>query len=256
MGRRAAWAGTAAVAGFLIVPILVVIPISFGSGKYLEFPPPGWSLQWYRHFFADKSWLDAAWMSLRVAFLATATATVLGTMAALALTRRASRGSALANAVLMTPLVVPVIVYAVGAYALTLKLGLASTMLGLVVTHSALALPFVVVNVGAPLRTVDRRLERAALSLGASPLVAFRTVVLPLILPGVLAGALFAFITSFDEAVVALFLTDPASATLPVKMWSSIRLEIDPTIAAPATMLIVGSTAVLALAGLIRRERG
>jgi putative spermidine/putrescine transport system permease protein len=172
----------------------------------------------------------------------------------MALVRWAGRGHALANTLLMTPLIVPVIIFAAGAYAMYLQLGLIGSVSGLVLGHTVLALPFVVVNVAAPLRTLDRNLELAAQSLGASPLQTLRTVTLPLIAPGVLAGALFAFITSFDEVVLALFVTTAQTQTLPVKMWSSIQLDLDPTIAAASTIMIVSSTLVLAVAGIAGRR--
>lgn len=244
----------ALVALLLVAPILIVIPVSFSSGQYLQFPPPGWSLEWYRSFFDDPTWIAAVWTSLQVAGITTVVATVLGTLAAMALVRWAGRGHTLASTLLMTPVIVPVIIFAAGAYAMYLNVGLVGSMSGLVLGHTVLALPFVVVNVAAPLRTLDRNLELAAQSLGASPVRTVFTVTLPLIAPGVLAGALFAFITSFDEVVLALFVTTPQTQTLPVKMWSSIQLELDPTIAAASSLMILGSTLVVGLAGLAGRK--
>lgn len=254
MHRRAAIVVSVVVSLFLIAPTLVVIPLSFSSASYLSFPPPGWSTRWYESFFASPDWIDAAMRSLQVAIIVTLLATSLGTLAAVALTRRRMRGSTVANVLLMTPMIVPVIIYAIGAYAVFIKLQLIGTLTGLIMAHTVLALPFVVINVAAPLRTLDRNHERAARSLGASQPTAFRTVVLPQIGPGIMAGALFSFLTSFDEIVVALFITTPETKTLPVQMWSSIRLELDPTIAAAATMLIVATTLVLALTTLLQRK--
>jgi putative spermidine/putrescine transport system permease protein len=254
LARALTWGLVGLVVVLLIAPILIVIPVSFSSGQYLQFPPPGWSLEWYRSFFDDPSWVAAVWTSVRVAAITTVVATVFGTLAAMALVRWAGRGHALANTLLMTPLIVPVIIFAAGAYAMYLQLGLIGSVSGLVLGHTVLALPFVVVNVAAPLRTLDRNLELAAQSLGASPLQTLRTVTLPLIAPGVLAGALFAFITSFDEVVLALFVTTAQTQTLPVKMWSSIQLDLDPTIAAASTIMIVSSTLVLAVAGIAGRR--
>jgi putative spermidine/putrescine transport system permease protein len=253
MTRRLSLGVSGVISLFLIAPTLIVVPLSFSSASFLSFPPPGWSLQWYDRFFSTPDWIDAAVRSLQVGLMVTVLATVLGTLAALGLTRRRMRGSALANAILVTPMVVPLIVYAIGAYAVFIQFGLVGTLTGLVIAHTVLAIPFVVINVAAPLRTLDRNLERAARSLGASSGTALRTVVLPQIAPGVLAGALFSFLTSFDEIVVALFVTTPDTKTLPVQMWSSIRLELDPTIAAAATMLIVVTSLAIAIAGLLRR---
>jgi putative spermidine/putrescine transport system permease protein len=252
--RALTWGLVGLIVLLLVAPILIVIPVSFSSGQYLQFPPPGWSLEWYRSFFDDPSWVAAVWTSVRVAATTTVVSTVLGTLAAMALVRWAGRGRALANTLLMTPLIVPVIIFAAGAYAMYLQVGLVGSVFGLVLGHTVLALPFVVVNVAAPLRTLDRNLELAAQSLGASPAQTLRTVTLPLIAPGVLAGALFAFITSFDEVVLALFVTTPQTQTLPVKMWSSIQLDLDPTIAAASSLMIVSSTLVLALAGVLTRR--
>lgn len=238
----------------MAAPILVVVMQSFSSGQYLQFPPPGFSLQWYERFLSDPSWRDAAQQSFIVAMLTTALATPLGVMTARVLTSWHGRGSRLLATGVMTPLIVPVIIFAIGSYAVFLHLRVTGTTAGLVAAHVVLALPFVVIITMAPLRTVDRSLERAAASLGASRLTAFRTVVLPIIAPGVLASGLFAFITSFDEVVAAIFLTSPTSQTLPVKMWSTIRLDVDPTISAPASLLVIASTTILAITGILRRR--
>lgn len=252
--RWLAWVVAGVTAGLLVVPIVVVVILSFSSGQYLQFPPPGWSVQWYERFLGDPSWMAAARQSLVVATLTTVITTPLGVMAARALTSWKGRGSGALTTVVMMPLIVPVIIFAIGAYAVFLQLRVTGTTAGLVAAHIVLALPFVVIITMAPLRTVDRDLERAAASLGASPITAFRSVVLPIIAPGVMASALFVFITSFDEVVAAIFLTSPTSQTLPVKMWSTIRLDVDPTIAAPASILVIGSTIVLAITGLLRRR--
>lgn len=246
MTRRLSLIMTIGVCLYLALPTLVVIPLSFSSSAFLTFPPPSWSLQWYENFFARSEWLVSAQHSLIVATGVTCAATVLGTLAAIGLTRMRFKGSGLINAVLATPLIVPAIIYAVGSYALFVQFGLVGNLFGLMVAHTALALPFVVVNVSASLSTIDGNVERAARSLGASLPKAFRTVVLRQIAPGVGAGALFAFLTSFNEVVLAIFVTSPDTKTLPVQMWSSIRLDLDPTIAAAATLL-VGATCVIVI---------
>jgi putative spermidine/putrescine transport system permease protein len=251
MTRKLSLVVAICVSLYLALPTLVVIPLSFSSAAFLTFPPPGWSTRWYENFFARSEWLVATQHSLVVAVGVTCAATVLGTLAAIGLTRTRFRGSGLINGLLSTPLIVPAIIYAVGSYALFVQFGLVGNLFGLMVAHTALALPFVVVNVSASLRTVDGNAERAARSLGASLPQAFRTVVLPQIAPGVAAGALFAFLTSFNEVVLAIFVTSPATKTLPVQMWSSIRLDLDPTIAAAATLLVAATCVIIAVAAFL-----
>jgi putative spermidine/putrescine transport system permease protein len=253
--NAALWVFTALVALFLVGPSLTVIVMSFNSAELLQFPPPGYSLRWYAHFFTRTEWVTAAWNSLIVAVLTTLIATVLGTMAALGLVRGRFPGRQLATAVFLTPLVVPVIVTAVAVYGFYARLRLVGTVWGLVMGHTVLALPFVIINVSAVLQGMDWRIEQAARSLGAGPFRAFALVTLPLIRPGILAGALFAFVASFDDLVIALFVSGTRAVTLPVRMWSGIQFELNPTVAAVSTMLILIS--ILAFGGveLLRRRR-
>jgi putative spermidine/putrescine transport system permease protein len=239
---------------FLIGPTLVLVPMSFSSGRTLQFPPPGFSLQWYENLFTSPVWTSAAASSLQVALLTCIAATVLGTIAAFGLVRGRFPGKELINAVMMAPLIVPLVIVAIGMFAVFVSWRIAGSLLALVIAHTVLALPFVVINVGASLRTMDRNLERAAMNLGASPLKTFRYVTLPRILPGVLAGALFSFITSWDEIVVAIFLTSPFLRTLPVVMWEQVRTEVDPTIAALATLLTLITFIIFAVALLAQRR--
>lgn len=245
------------VALWLVAPTLIVIPLSFTDKASLVFPPTGWSLRWYENFFTDRSWTRALMASFRVAVLVTVVATVLGTAAAVGLQRRAGRrGNAAIRGLLLTPMIVPSVVLAIGLYAIFLKFHLLGTLHGFVLAHAVLALPFTVVSVSASLQTFDQRLETAAISLGASRWNTFRRVTLPLILPGVISGALFAFVTSFDEVVVSLFIQSPYLRTLPVKMFSSVTRDTDPTIAATATLILVFTTALVLVAlALINRNR-
>lgn len=240
---------------WLVVPTLIVIPISFSGEDSFAFPPRSWSLQHYVTFFTESSWLTSLLVSLQLALIVTAVATVLGTMAAFALAGRKFRGRGAVDALLMAPLIVPGIVVAVAMYAAFLGWGLIGTPAGFIAAHTVLALPFVTVNVTAALAGFDRVLERASASLGAAPWTTFRSVTFPLIRPGVLAGALFAFVTSFDEVVVSLFIQSPTLQTLPVRMFTSVTNEVDPTIAAASTVVLVVSTALLGLATLTRRNR-
>ena len=239
---------------YLILPILVVVPLSFSSASYLSFPPPGFSLQWYRNFFTRADWLSSAWLSLWVGLAVTVLATTLGTPAAVALVRGRFVGKGLVNAFILSPLIVPGIIVAIGIYFFYARLGIVGSPIALVLAHTCLAVPFVVINVSATLYGFDEALEYAAMSLGASRWGAFRQVTLPLIGPGVVAGALFAFVTSFDELIVALFVSGTTAVTLPRRMWEGIRFEIDPTIAAVSTILVAFTGAVLLSAELLRRR--
>jgi putative spermidine/putrescine transport system permease protein len=239
---------------YLILPILVVVPLSFSSASYLSFPPPGFSLRWYRNFFTRPDWLSSAWLSLWVGLAVTVLATTLGTPAAVALVRGRFVGKGLVNAFILSPLIVPGIIVAIGIYFFYARLGIVGSPIALVLAHTCLAVPFVVINVSATLYGFDEALEYAAMSLGASRWGAFRQVTLPLIGPGVVAGALFAFVTSFDELIVALFVSGTTAVTLPRRMWEGIRFEIDPTIAAVSTILIAFTGAVLLSAELLRRR--
>jgi putative spermidine/putrescine transport system permease protein len=248
------WAFTALVVLFLVGPSLTVILMSFNAADLLIFPPPGYSVRWYAHFFSRTEWLTAAWNSVVIAILTTLASTVLGVMAALGLVRGRFPGRQLVTAVFLTPMVVPVIVTAVAVYGIYAKLRLVGTIGGMVLGHTVLALPFVIINVSAVLQGMDWRIEQAARSLGASPLRAFLLVTVPLIRPGIVAGALFAFVTSFDDLVVALFVSGTRAVTLPVRMWAGIQFELNPTVAAVSTMLIVVSVLAFATVELVRRR--
>jgi putative spermidine/putrescine transport system permease protein len=240
------------VGAFLIVPTAIVIAMSFTNSLLLRFPPAGFSTRWYSDFFQDEAWTSSAITSVKVATITMVLATVLGTLTALGLVRGRFPGKAFAAALILSPLVVPVVVVAVGMQLTFSRWNLTGSLLGFVVAHTALALPFVVVNVGAALRTIDPRLELAARTLCAAPLRAFWRVTLPLIVPAVLAGALFAFITSWDEVVVAIFIANSDVRTLPVVMWSQVHDSIQPTIAAVAAMLTAVTAIVLGLVAAAR----
>lgn len=252
--RHALWAFCILVLGFLILPILIIVPLSFSSGTFLTFPLPGLSLRWYEEFFTSAPWQLSLRNSLIVASATTVLATVLGTLAALGLSRARLPGHTLLMGVIVSPMVVPVVIVAVGVYFAYAPFGLTGSLLGLTLAHTALATPFVVITVGATLQGFDPNQARAGASLGASPVVVFRRITLPLILPGVVSGALFAFVTSFDEVVVALFVTGPAERTLPRQMFNGIRENISPVIAAAATFVITISVLLLSVLELLRRR--
>ncbi|MGX7874657.1 ABC transporter permease [Mesorhizobium sp. ORM6] len=256
--QRIAWGTTIVVSAlvffFLVAPILAIMPLSFSSGSYLTYPMPGFSLRWYDDFLSSARWMSSLKNSMIIGIAATALSMVLGTLAALGLAQWKSKFKPLVLAVVLSPVVVPVVITAVGLYLFFAPLGLTGNYLGLVLAHTALATPFVVITVGATLQSFDMNLARAAASLGASPLYAFRRVILPLILPGLASGALFAFATSFDEVVIVLFMAGPEQRTLPLEMFSGIRENISPTITAAAVILTAVSTILLATMGGLRRR--
>lgn len=240
----------------LVLPAVLIVPMSFSSGSSFQFPPPGWSTRWYENLFADPGWRDAVLTSLKVSALATPLAVIIGTLASLGLFRMSQRLRLTGMAMLVSPLVIPNILIALAAYAFFLQMGLTGTIEGLVLAQTALAIPFVVIAVSARLQGYDRSLTAAALSLGASAFTAFRTVTFPLIVPGIVAGAVFAFVSSFDELIIALLLQGPGTVTLPVKMFDSVVEEADPTITAVSTLLVAAVSVVILLVqfGWIRRD--
>lgn len=239
---------------FLVMPILVIIPLSFSSEPWFTYPLPGFSLKWYQDFFFNERWTVAIENSVIVAVFSTLLSTILGTLAALGLSRGNVPFAGLIMSILISPMIVPVVIVAVAMFFGYAAIGLNNTYLGLILSHATLATPFVVITVTATLSGFDRSLTRAAASLGATPITAFRMVTLPLIAPGVISGALFAFVTSWDEVVVALFLSSPEQRTLPRQMFSGIREQISPTITAAATCLVLLAALLMAVTELLRRR--
>ncbi len=252
------WTGL--VLFFLIAPIIAVMPLSFNAEPYFSYPMPGLSLQWYTDFFTSERWQSAIKTSLALASCVTVLATILGTLAALGLTRANLPARSFILSILILPMIVPVIITAVATYIFYSYAGnilgfpIIGTFPGMVLAHTVLASPFVVIAVTSTLAGFDWSLARAAQSLGAPPIMVFRKVILPLILPGVISGALFAWVTSFDEVVVALFISGPDQRTLPKQMFSGIREQISPTITAAATVLVIFSTLLLIGAEMLRRR--
>jgi putative spermidine/putrescine transport system permease protein len=239
---------------YLLAPTLVIIPMSFTEASILSFPPEGFSTRWYEQMLTRPEWSTGLRNSALVAVLTALLATLLGTLAALGITRGRFPGRSLVNGLTLSPLIVPVVIIAIGMFSLFVQWRIAGSIIGLVAAHTALALPFVIVNVATGLRTMDRNLELAAANLGATPARSFLRITLPIIFPGVLAGAIFAFITSWDEVVVAIFLTSARFRTLPVEMWEQVRQVVDPTVAAVATTLLVVTTGLLLLLLVVRRQ--
>ncbi len=246
---------------FLIAPIIVIIPLSFNSVPFFTFTeemlrldPAGYSLRWYNDFFTNANWQGAVKNSVIIAFFSTILATFLGTVAALGLSRSDLPFKSTIMGLLISPMIVPLIISAAGMYFFYSQVGLQGTFLGVILAHTALGTPFVVITVTATLSGFDQVLVRSAANLGANPTTTFFKIIVPLILPGVISGALFAFITSFDEVVVVLFVGSYEQRTIPWQMFSGIREQISPTILAVATLLVCVSVALLTALELLRRR--
>ncbi len=238
------------VALYLVLPTLFVIPMSWSEATTFVFPPRGFTLRLYENFFTNERWIGSLGHSVLVAVLASALASTVGTAAALGLSQLSGRAANFARTLLMVPIVTPAIVIATSVYIAFLQWHLVGSLTGYVLAHAAIATPFVVVSVTSALGTFDRRLLRAATSLGASPFRAFLTVTMPLIGRGVMTGAILAFVTSFDEVVIALFIRSPDFQTLPVQMYNSVTVEIDPTVAASSSLIVI-TVSLIFLAGMI-----
>jgi mannopine transport system permease protein len=237
---------------FLVLPTLIVVGISLGTAAYIEFPPTGWSLRWYQAYFSDPAWMAATLFSLKIALSTAATSTVIGTLAAIALVRGNVPGKQVIEALVLGPLIIPHIVFGVALYLVFAPLRLTGNFAGFLVAHTVLAVPYVVISVMAALQRFDVSLELAALSCGASRAQAFSYVVLPNILPAISTGAVFAFLSSFDEATVAFFLSDVGGKTISSKMFEDIDFNLTPVIAAISTVLVAVS---FLLMGLIHQAK-
>ena len=248
---------------FLIAPLFVILPLSFNAEQYIHFSakmlaldPEGFSLRWYEDMIygTKNPWGLATKNSLIIAFFATIGSTILGTVAALGLSSRHMPYKAAFMALLISPMIVPLIISGTAIFFFMAKVGLAATHTGIILSHIILGTPFVVITVTATLSGFDHSVTRAAASLGSNPVNTFMKITLPLIMPGVISGALFAFVTSFDEVVVVLFLAGLENTTIPIQMWVGLREQLSPTIMAVATCLIVMSTLILVTAELLRRR--
>lgn len=238
---------------FLVVPSLIVVPMSFSGSQYLEFPPRDWSLRWYRNYFDSVSWMQATATSFKAGFLTMIVATVVGTAAAYGLNASRGRWSGLVHLLLLTPIVVPVILVGIGVFYVYARLGLVNSLIGIVLAHSMLAVPLVVMVVTSALQSFDLNQERVARSLGAPRFKAFILVTLPQIRFSVITSAVLAFLTSFDEVIVALFVSGGGNSTLTRNMFASLRDQIDPTIAAISTLVIAMTTLLLAISQMLGR---
>ncbi|MDW9356874.1 ABC transporter permease subunit [Sinorhizobium meliloti] len=245
-----------AVVIFLMAPLFAILPLAFTDSVFLNYPIPDFSLRWFDELFTADAWRRSIINSLIIGAGTTVLATVLGTVASLGLRgKSASLLFGFFRTVFLLPMVVPAVVLGVGMQLMFAQYGLANTYLGVIVAHTVIAIPFVVVNVTAALQGIDRRLENAAASLGASPTVVLKTVTLPLAMPGIISGAVFAFATSLDEVVLTLFVAGPNQRTVARQMFSTIRENISPAIAAAAFLFIAGTVLIAALAYFVRRKR-
>ena len=241
---------------YLLAPLIIVVIISFSAASFLQFPPPGLSLRWYTNLFNDPAWTDAIKVSIEILIPSAALATVLGTAAAHALVRGRIPGTSIIGAALMLPIVVPAIITAAALFGIYRGLGLNGTLTGLIIGHVVLTTPYVVATASSALRTLDPRLEAAAAILGAPPLTAFRRITAPLLMPAILSGLLFAAVASFDELIVSLFVSSARVRPVAVQMWSNVRGDVDPTIAAIASLCFAFALAALVLESLLRRRTG
>ncbi len=232
---------------FLVVPTLIVIPMSFSDSQYLEFPPRVWSVRWYDNYFGSPEWMTATWVSVKAAFLTVVVVTPVATLAAYGLSVSNLKASRWIFILLITPMMVPVILIAIGVFFAYAKLNLNNTMFGLVLAHSVLALPMCLIVISAGLKSYDMNQELVARSLGASRMKAFLVITLPQIRFSVISGALLAFVVSFDEVIVALFITGGDISTITRSMFLALRDQIDPTIASISTVLIMVTTLALML---------
>lgn len=239
---------------FLMLPTLIVIPMSFSESQYLEFPPREWSLRWYRSYFNSTSWMQATATSFKAGILTMLVSTLFGTMAAYGLHTARLRFSGLVFSILLTPIIVPVILVGIGIFYVYVKLGLVNSMAGIVLAHSMLAIPLVVMVVSSALKSYDMNQERVARSLGASRPYAFFFVTLPQIRFAVISGAVLSFLTSFDEVIVALFISGGPNSTLTRNMFAALRDQIDPTIAAISTLVVVLTSMLLAISQMFGKR--
>jgi len=255
-GRYGLYAVGLFVALFLLIPILFIAALSFGESQWLKFPPPGWTLQWYEQLFSDARWIDAFWVSTRIAGCVMVLSVALGLPASIALVRGRFRGRELLRAFFISPMIVPLVILAIALYAVFLRTHISGTFIGFVMGHLIVAFPFSVICITNALEGFDESIEKAATICGATPLQVGWRITLPSIRLGIFAAALFSFLASWDEVVISIFMASPTLQTLPVRMWNTLRQDLTPVIAAASTMMIVLTVLVLGAAALLRRRYG
>lgn len=244
---------TGAVMVYLLVPLFFLIMLSFNSSRWLAFPPPGWTLRWFEELFTNSGWIDSIINSIKIGFAVMVLSLLLGVPTSFALVRGKFPGKTLLNAFFTSPMIVPVIIIAVALYGLALTFGLAGTAIAFIVAHLIVALPFAIICISSSLMSFDESIEKAAIVCGASKFGAIWRITIPSIRPGIVAGGLFAFLISWDEVVLAIFMATPSLQTLPVKIWVTLRADLSPVIAAASSLLIVATMAVVLLVLAFRR---
>ncbi len=242
------------VGAYLLLPILLIVALSFGSSQWLQFPPPGWTLRWYEDLFDDPEWIGSFLTSFKIAAVVTVLSVGIGLMASFGLTRGTFRGREALRALFLTPMILPVVVLAVALYAFFLRLHLNGTFIGFVLAHLVIALPFSIIAISNALERFDRDIETAAVVCGASPLEAKIRVTLPGIRLGLISAAIFSFLASWDEVVIAIFMASPDLQTLPVRIYGTLRQDLSPVIAAVSTLLIALTASLMALAAFLRKD--
>lgn len=243
-----------AVCLFLVLPIIFIILLSFGSSRWLAFPPPAWTLKWYAEFFSNSQWIESILTSAKIALVVSLLSLLIGLLASFAVVRGNFPGRGFIRSFLITPMVLPVVVLAVGLYALFLRLGLNGTFIGLVIAHLVIALPFSVIVISNSLASFDKSIEDAAVLCGASPLMAKIRVTLPSIRIGLFGAALFSFLASWDEVVLAIFMSSARLQTFPVRIWTTLRQDLTPVIAAASTLLVAMTIVILLITALSTRR--
>ncbi|MGF7159376.1 ABC-type spermidine/putrescine transport system permease subunit II [Rhodoligotrophos appendicifer] len=238
---------------YLVVPTLVIVPLSFSSATFLSFPPPGWSLQWYEAFAGSADYRIAIFNSIKIGVPAALLATIFGTLAALALVRGSMRGRRPLSALMLAPLILPQIVLAIGLFPIMVKLGIIGSYPAILLGHTVVCLPLVFITVSASLRSYAPTYEMAAMTLGANPWNTFRFVTFPMIRVGMVVGFIFAFTFSFDELILAIFLTSPATRTVPRLLWEQLNYQMTPVIAAATVVLLLITISLLIAAAIVNR---
>jgi putative spermidine/putrescine transport system permease protein len=243
------------VGAFLLLPILTIAALSFGSSRYLQFPPAAWTTKWYAQLFADPDWLAAFFTSLEIAVVVAVVATLIGLAASFGLTRGRFKGREAIRALTLTPMVLPVVILAVALYAFFLRVHLNGTFLGFVAAHTVVALPFAIISISGALERFDKSIEDAAVLCGASPLEAKIRVTLPAIRDGLFGALIFSFLASWDEVVIAIFMASPDLQTLPVRIYSTLRQDLSPVIAAVSSLLVAMTVVLMALVAVLRKGK-
>jgi putative spermidine/putrescine transport system permease protein len=243
------------VAIFLLLPIVFIAGLSFGSSQWMIFPPPSWTVKWYHDFFADPRWIDAIFASFRIACCVTVLSVFIGLLAAFGLTRGKFRWNSAARSIFMMPMILPVVVLGVAVYSFFLRIGLSGTFVGFVFAHLVIALPFSIACCNDALERFDRSIEDAAVICGASSFQAKVRITIPSIRGGLFAAAVFSFLTSWDDVVLAIFMATPRLQTLPVKIWTTLRQDLTPVIAAASTLLTLMTILLMLVVAAVRHGK-